>query len=177
MTDSDGITLATYDLDVDLDSRKEHALLGRLPGELRYGRAFFAPVYSPEVARGAETGLPFVLEYWNGSEFVTHTSDNNSFYNHWSLKCSDGSLECSILSAMNQASDPAQLHNGRSDRSNLIWLGRPGVGHTGDLNISIDVDDWLTFDWSGTGDEDPATAVTFGRYRGSDRIVYWRELH
>ena len=34
------------------------------------------------------------------------------------------------------------------------------------------VADWLRYDWFGAGTDDPQGAVTFGRYRGHDRIVY-----
>ena len=35
---------------------------------------------------------------------------------------------------------------------------------------------WLQYDWNGTGDENPRGTATYGRFRGHDRIVYWREL-
>ena len=42
--------------------------------------------------------------------------------------------------------------------------------------MTIDGDDWLTYNWDGTGGVDnPSTRVTFGSYRGHDRIIYWRE--
>ena len=31
---------------------------------------------------------------------------------------------------------------------------------------------WLTFDWRGKGDESPHATVTFGAYRGNDRVLY-----
>ncbi|KHT62604.1 hypothetical protein RJ45_16645 [Photobacterium gaetbulicola] len=31
---------------------------------------------------------------------------------------------------------------------------------------------WLTFDWRGKGDESPHSTVTFGAYRGNDRVLY-----
>lgn len=31
---------------------------------------------------------------------------------------------------------------------------------------------WLTFNWREKGDESPSAVVTFGVYRGNDRIIY-----
>ncbi|MCV2885777.1 LamG domain-containing protein [Aestuariibacter sp. AA17] len=39
-------------------------------------------------------------------------------------------------------------------------------------------DDYLDFDWNGneSGKGNPSAQVTFGIYRGNDRIIYWREV-
>lgn len=31
---------------------------------------------------------------------------------------------------------------------------------------------WLRYNWRQLGDEDPSTVVTFGIYRGNDRVIY-----
>ncbi|WP_420899157.1 DUF6701 domain-containing protein, partial [Photobacterium kishitanii] len=31
---------------------------------------------------------------------------------------------------------------------------------------------WFQFNWRGLGDESPSAVVTFGVYRGNDRIIY-----
>jgi MSHA biogenesis protein MshQ len=49
----------------------------------------------------------------------------------------------------------------------------------GDIKATLAVDDWLKFDWDddvGTAIENPWAVATFGRYRGNDRIIYWREV-
>lgn len=38
--------------------------------------------------------------------------------------------------------------------------------------------DWLKFDWDQDGSHDddlPTATVTFGSYRGHDRVIYWQE--
>ncbi|WP_250656328.1 DUF6701 domain-containing protein [Alkalimarinus coralli] len=40
---------------------------------------------------------------------------------------------------------------------------------------------WLKYDWDGSGSisgsvDAPSATATFGRYRGHDRIIYWREV-
>ena len=46
----------------------------------------------------------------------------------------------------------------------------------GGNNISCSGSDqgqpWLRYNWRQLGDEDPSTVVTFGIYRGNDRVIY-----
>ena len=43
-----------------------------------------------------------------------------------------------------------------------------------DVSCSTDYEDqpWLQYNWRQLGDEDPSTVVTFGIYRGNDRVIY-----
>ena len=47
---------------------------------------------------------------------------------------------------------------------------------TGENDISCSGSDqdqpWLRYNWRQLGDEDPSTVVTFGIYRGNDRVIY-----
>lgn len=56
-----------------------------------------------------------------------------------------------------------------------LYLKPPGAGFTGNVDVTGNVDNWLQFDWNGTGLTDPTGRATFGIYRGDDRIIYWRE--
>ncbi|MFQ3192115.1 MAG: MSHA biogenesis protein MshQ, partial [Paraglaciecola sp.] len=39
---------------------------------------------------------------------------------------------------------------------------------------------YLNYDWDGDGfinsDDFPKSTITFGQFRGSDRIIHWREV-
>ena len=50
-----------------------------------------------------------------------------------------------------------------------------GFGNDGAVEVQLGVDAWLEFYWQGTGPEDPRGIATLGRYRGHDRIIFWRE--
>ena len=54
-------------------------------------------------------------------------------------------------------------------------LSAPGLGNEGSVVVKMDVDDWLRFDWWGQGLDSPSATAVFGRYRGHDRVVSWRE--
>ena len=75
----------------------------------------------------------------------------------------------------------------------LTWPATDWTGQTsneGSVDIEIDLASlsWLQYDWfSATGDLDdagdpdgvadnPEARITFGTYRGHDRIIYWEEI-
>ncbi|MDZ7661486.1 LamG domain-containing protein [Thiohalophilus sp.] len=46
----------------------------------------------------------------------------------------------------------------------------------GNVTVRANAPAYLEFDWDDDGSEqDPESTATFGRYRGDDRIIYWRE--
>ena len=176
--DSDGVTLepGALDLDTESPSGNDRKQLGATV--FRYGRVFIPPVYGPEVPLNDLTAIPFDIEYWDGTTFVTNTDDSSSVYDSWTLPalggCTDGSVLCADVT-VSFPSPPATVINGKSDPLIPITISRPGAGKTGDLTIQVDVDPWLEYDWLGAGDIDPSTQINFGSYRGHDRIIYWRE--
>ncbi|MCR8923055.1 hypothetical protein NO559_09750 [Dasania sp. GY-MA-18] len=178
--DSDNVGFASLDLEVDSSSAGNDALqLSGSPGELRYGRAYFPPVYGPETPAG-DLAIPMQLQYWDGSAFVINSDDNSSPYDGWSAACADpdgsDSLAC-IDAPVTVPGAPALVSGGFNDSSKPIIITRPGSGKTGSLDITVTVDSWLQYDWDsdGTFTDNPSTRVTFGSYRGHDKIIYWRE--
>ena len=68
------------------------------------------------------------------------------------------------------------LQNGLSQISAPLRLNAPGLNQYGSLRVEVIVPSWLQFDWDGDGSVDlPTATATFGRYRGSDRVIFWRE--
>ena len=68
---------------------------------------------------------------------------------------------------------------------NQFELNPPGTA--GELNIWLDPTDldvtwptYLNYDWNGNGfintDDFPKATVSFGLFRGNDRIIHWREV-
>jgi MSHA biogenesis protein MshQ len=183
--DSDGVTFNSLNLEVDAGNAGIDALqLAGSPGELRYGRAFFPPVYGPEISVGETLDIPFVNQYWNGLSFVTNIDDNITSYENWGESCTDPDTGDGLI-CTEASRTIADLTNavistviaGEDDENYPITINRPGLGNNGSLDIRFDLIgyDWLQFDWNGTGDEGPTTRINFGRYRGHDRIIYWRE--
>lgn len=180
ISDSDGIQLdgGALDIDTELPAADDRQQLGSVT-EFRFGRVFVPPVYGPEIFLGETTPIPFVVQYWDGATFVTSIDDSSTVYDAWTeFSCTDGTVACADVS-FGQAPAGATVSGGLSDRSNSMTITRPGAGKVGDLLERIEVDDWLKYDWSGSGttDENPSATIHFGRFRGHDRIIYWREVH
>ncbi|WP_448553201.1 DUF6701 domain-containing protein [Thalassotalea montiporae] len=55
----------------------------------------------------------------------------------------------------------------------------PGVNNQGQTNVIYESPAWLKYDWDETliHDDNASAIATFGRYRGNDRIIYWREVN
>lgn len=182
--DADGVGFESLDLDIDSDGADEVLQLAGSPGELRYGRTFFPPVYGPEVSAGEPLEIPFSNQYWNGTQFVINVDDNTTVYEYWTAQCADADDEDGLICSEAPVSLPDPTHIdpvdvvarfGEEDSNSPITISRPGEGNTGSLNITFEVDDWLQFIWSGGVDSNPTTQVSFGQYRGHDRIIYRRE--
>jgi MSHA biogenesis protein MshQ len=58
---------------------------------------------------------------------------------------------------------------------------------SGELNLWLDPTDadvtwptYLNYDWDGNGfintDDFPEASITFGQFRGNDKIIHWREV-
>ncbi|MCL1075326.1 DUF6701 domain-containing protein [Shewanella dokdonensis] len=150
--------------------------LGNL--NMRHGRIVLANTYGPE---NQQLLMPGQAQYWNGS--------------HWQLNSDDS---CSLVtpalqtqvddSALGYVFDPA-LANGQSiqragdgklSHGELQLLWRADGGYQGKVTAPLAVPDWLKWywDWNGNNSEllDPRASAYFGRYRGNDRIINWREV-
>lgn len=86
--------------------------------------------------------------------------------------CSDASVLPGLVTSQFE-SPPVSV----SGSFNLNLLA-PGANNTGDIGITLNSPTWLQFDWDGDGnhDNDPTGVVSFGLYRGDDRVIYWREV-
>lgn len=191
---SDGIDFATSDLNFDSDTSGDCSIgatcnsvsLGEL--DLRFGRLYGENVHGPE---SAAIAVPLLVEYWNGTEFVTNISDNCT-----QIAVSDIQFDGSSLStdANRIVTIGAGTTTGTFANYTLgsdftfssgdagLMFSAPGIGNTGQFNVDIDLTNypWLTGDWDNNGNYAndtalPSLEIEFGRYRGHDRIIYWEE--
>ena len=136
--------------------------------------------------------MPLKVEYWNGNQFTTNSNDSRSHFNsQWSCKqiiyTSKPHDKASLSATTNNVSQgknySLQVLPGVDENESYIkqqlrfWLriaAQPAsnIGCTENENVN---QPWLTFNWRGVGDEDPSGLVTFGNYRGNDRIIYRSE--
>lgn len=157
-----------------------------LGAEIRYGRAVMENAFGPE---NVDLLIPLSLEYWDGSQFITNIADDCTRYSSVEappivLSGYTDNLNTSETEAQigGIAGDADQFVSGDYPLGRELYLSAAGIGNDGSVNILHEFEDWLKFDWNRDGDIDdtadhPAATATFGRYRGHDRIIYWREVN
>ncbi|PME33099.1 hypothetical protein BCV39_01745 [Vibrio sp. 10N.286.55.E10] len=157
----------------------------------RYGRMALDDIGGNS---GSTLTIPLRAEFWNGSEFVVNEDDDRSTFNG-ANSCkqviwhSDGAT--TTLASLNGndsvddgEEDVAANQNTPSGtdapREQVrLWLrmddSKPTT-KTSENSITCSGSDqeqpWLRYNWRQLGDEDPSTVVTFGIYRGNDRVIY-----
>ncbi|WP_210398210.1 LamG domain-containing protein [Motiliproteus sediminis] len=157
------------------------------PTRMRYGRLAAENAFGPETESLPQ---PLRAQYFAGSGFVLDslndcteipyaavTMNAASYAVGSSVALVDGSGSSLPSFAFPAVSGTAlQLIGGDAGLS----YSAPGAGNMGTITLDIDLSTlpWLQFDWDDDGSADaamrPAT-VTFGRYRGNDRVIYWQE--
>ena len=156
-----------------------------LGAEVRYGRAVMENAFGPE---DANLIIPLRVEYWTGSQFAVNAADNCTGYSSAeappivlsgytdNLSAADTEPQIAGVSGAGDTFLAGQYPAGRA-----IYLSAPGIGNDGSVRIRHEFDEWLKYDWNEDGDtsdtvDHPSATAIFGRYRGHDRIIYWREV-
>ncbi|PMG77921.1 MSHA biogenesis protein MshQ [Shewanella sp. 10N.286.51.B7] len=150
----------------------------------RHGRVVMDNTY------GAENDMlqmPTRAEYWNGLAWVTNTDDSCSVVTPaLASQVDDLSLgykfEPSLTTGqlIDRTGQTGSFSNGEFT---LLWnaiITGSAADYRGQVTAPLIVPEWLQWYWnwenaSSTTLYDPRASAYFGRYRGHDRIIYWRE--
>ncbi|WP_413755645.1 DUF6701 domain-containing protein [Vibrio sp. F13] len=156
----------------------------------RYGRMVL-----DDIGGNSDTTLtiPLRAEFWDGSEFIVNEDDDRSTFNGantckqviWhsegaattlvSLNGS-GNLDDGEEEVTANQNTPAGTDAPREQVRLWLRMDDSEPDSDGGNNISCSGSDqdqpWLRYNWRQLGDEDPSTVVTFGIYRGNDRVIY-----
>jgi len=146
--------------------------------QVRFGRMVLDNSYGPETSALPQ---PLSTEYLTdlaSMTFTLNTDDNctvvSNAASNWTitdgdtsngLTASDISLQGSGGLIASGTFDEVTLQNDSAER--------------GSVNVEYIAPAWLLFDWDNDGlhDNNPTAVATFGRYRGNDRIIYWKEVN
>ena len=167
-------TLNSFDVDTSGDGDSDHAVVGDKT-EVRYGRMQIQNTYGPETSA---LNQPVFIQYYDGTGFVTNTDDSCTSLATGNITLqADGesALVKGVVSNVSIGSGTTDLaieSNVEAGEANLTYTAT-GAGNTGAVTITYDVPEWLQFNWGGSND--PSATATFGRFRGSDRVIYWLE--
>ncbi|WP_052074599.1 DUF6701 domain-containing protein [Shewanella mangrovi] len=149
--------------------------------DIRLGRALLANTYGPENHPVLMAGS---AQYWNGSQWQSNPDDSCSVVSPAMLSQTTNAtlgylFEPALASgqAISRTGAPAALSNG--DYS-VRWLS--SGTYRGKVTAPVGVPEWLQWYWGfdGAGNTvllDPRASAYFGRYRGNDRVINWREQH
>ncbi len=178
---------ATQANDCVTDGDCDAAVIGS-PLAFVFGRLSGNNVHGPETN---SLDVPLVVQQWDGTEFVTNTDDDCT-----AIAASATSFDGSAIST--DANRVVTIAGGTStgtfssltagvefttvDGESGLNFSAPGAGNLGSFDVDIDLTNipWLRSDWDNDGDyaDDsalPSIEVNFGRYRGHDRVIFWRE--
>lgn len=147
--------------------------------DFRHGRVVMDNTYGPE---NEILRMPTYAQYWNGSGWITNVSDSCTRV----VDLLDGSEiydplltsgETVTRSDGNSAVN-VTMNNGQLP---LLWQNTGSVAYRGQVTAPLQVEDWLKWYWnwdqvSPTQLYNPRASAYFGRYRGHDKIIYWREV-
>jgi MSHA biogenesis protein MshQ len=187
LVDGDGVTLEVSALNLDAElplGDNDRQQLGGSTG-LRYGRVMIPPVYGPEIPAGIVPPMlfPFEVQYWDGAAFVVSADDDGTVYGATTIMSSVEGYsnyrdnlnggETSVIFPVSSV----PVVEGRMNSEFPIIVRRPGAGNSGSVDIQIPVDPWLQYFWGVPGVAiNPIGNVSFGIYRGHDRIIYRQEV-
>lgn len=152
---------------------------------LRHGRVVMDNTYGPETEI---LRMPTRAEYWNGSSWALNTADNcttavyalGSQVDHSALGYNfDPDLV--VGQSVVRSGGTATFQAGQFE---LLWqaVTTSGLPYRGQVTAPLDVPTWLEWYWNWNGVSptevtEPRASAYFGRYRGHDKIIYWREVN
>ncbi|MFS1424440.1 DUF6701 domain-containing protein [Shewanella sp. 10N.286.48.B5] len=150
----------------------------------RHGRIVMDNTYGAE---NDTLKMPIRAEYWDGSGWATNVEDSCSVVTPALTRQTDDAalgyqFEPALTSgqAIERTGQSSSFANGEFT---LLWnaLITGPNDYRGQVSAPLTVPVWLQWYWdwddlSSTTLYDPRASAFFGRYRGHDRIIYWREV-
>ncbi len=147
-------------------------------GWIYYGRLNIQNAYGPETASISQR---WQMQYFDGTSFILNAFDNTTSYNITDIGVisvtDTGDTAAPLLSTDSTASVAAGATGFFSaGLINVLWSATNN-GHFGNYLFPVTTESWFQYDWGGLGNVDPQGNVTFGQYRGHDRVIYWKEIN
>ncbi|MBE8168772.1 MAG: hypothetical protein HAW66_10450 [Shewanella sp.] len=148
---------------------------------LRHGRLVMDNTYGPETQ---PLTMPMRTKYWNGSAWQLNTDDNCTLIESANAQSKAQFVYSPVLQggqSVNRTLSTSQ-NPFVAGGSQLLWqaAGTPPSlteVYRGKVTSSLIVPDYLQWYWdSSTEYSNPSASAYFGRFRGHDKIIYWREV-
>lgn len=151
--------------------------------DLRWGRILMGNAFGPE---NEDLLVTVKTEYFLGNTFIRNRDDQCTSFN-WAasdFSKQDRSVEIgySDITGETTVSGSFTLLSGISQGLDGINVTAPTNGERGEMLIELLPDgvwdSYLQFDWNvdEVGIQNPSATVTFGQFRGNERVIHWREV-
>jgi MSHA biogenesis protein MshQ len=189
LNDNDGNVSLLENLDMRADTIGNCTTLGDCDAkrldildnlDLRFGQLKLSNAFGPEAF---DLDMAVQTKYYDGTDFVLNTDDyctvlldtNPSFFpraTSWTDNLDAGETSPS-------------LHTNITAGKGTFSFSAAELGNEGSVKFVYDTSNsginglpWLNTENNDNGDyaDNPLGTITFGQYRGSDRIIYWREV-
>ncbi|QOL26453.1 hypothetical protein LP316_03905 [Thalassotalea sp. LPB0316] len=130
--------------------------------EMRFGRMMVDNSYGPETA---DIRQSIQTQYLRDGNFITNAQDHCSAINL-------ANVSATSLGSSSVSGTSGSIASGKNDTVVLT-----ASNQAGEVIVIYDAPEWLKYTWTTSGDldENPEGIASFGRYRGNDRVIHWRE--
>jgi len=138
--------------------------------EVRFGVLHLDNAFGPEEF---DLDVNVSSRYFDGSRFITTSDDNCSVLDIIDYSAIAGSWTGNLDAADTAPTLLSNIVTGNGQ----FRFDKAGNGNDGSVQFEYAAPPWLQTENDGDGDyqDDPFSTITFGQFRGTDRIIYWRE--
>ena len=159
---------AVSDGEVSSSFKSHEAHVDLIGNNLRFGRIKLGNVHGSEVKA---LKMPIIIEYFDAnSSFIINTHDTD---------CTQVVIEDLNITLIPAASTATVSITKTKTNEQVVSITAPNNGNNDVIRISPNLDKWLRYDWSNSGDfnEDPLATATFGVFTGHRYNIYTGQSH
>jgi hypothetical protein len=159
---------AVSDGEVSSSFKSHEAHVDLIGNNLRFGRIKMGNVHGSEVKA---LKIPIVIEYFDAnSSFIINTDDTD---------CTQIVIADLNITLIPAASTSIVSITKTGTNEQVVKITAPNNGNHDVIRISPNLDKWLRYDWSNSGDfnEDPLATATFGVFNGHRYNIYMEQSH
>jgi Family of unknown function (DUF6701) len=151
-----------------------------------FGRLLTRDSHGPETA---PLSVPFQTEFWQNNQFFLNTDDSCTTLPRTDIAFDSETIDINVDADVGASTTTGSFANLTATDVVMVngdaqlVFSAPNAQGSFPLDVdlsSVSAIPWLRFDWNQNGDHDddgqlPTATVSFGNYRGHDRIIYWQE--
>lgn len=183
LSDNDGDDSILTGLDMQSDTNTDCDVIGDCDAksvgnnlDLRFGQMKLSNAFGPETF---DLDMIVRTEYYDGTGFVLNTDDNCTEI--FATEPELSPLAASWTDNLAVGDTTPSLINTIASGIGKVRFSDAGLGNAGSVTFQYDTNTFLP--WLNTENDDdadyadnPFGKITFGQFRGNDRMIYWREI-